>query len=181
MGAARLDWRVWSVGAAVLLASAACATPVAGSAIAAPVTMATTSTTDPSEPPETSDAPEPSATSASSEPSVTTESAPATTSVAPVTLGDPGSVVNAYFDAINAHDYQRAWDLGGKNTGKSYTDFAAGFAGTDHDEISIETVQGGTVTLGLTAYQTDGSHRTFHGTYTVTGGTITSFAVRATG
>ena len=27
----------------------------------------------------------------------------------------PEDTVNAYFDAINLRDYQRAWDLGGKN------------------------------------------------------------------
>src|SRR5262249_10817478 len=35
----------------------------------------------------------------------------------------PEDVVQAYFDAINAGDYQRAWDLGGKNLGGSYQSF----------------------------------------------------------
>jgi hypothetical protein len=94
---------------------------------------------------------------------------------------DAETVVRAYFDAINAHDYQRAWDLGGKNVGQSYAAFAAGFATTDHDVLTIQSVEGNTVTADLAAVQTDGTTRTFHGTYTVTGDAITRFAVRATG
>ncbi|GLZ42531.1 hypothetical protein [Actinokineospora sp. NBRC 105648] len=93
----------------------------------------------------------------------------------------PTAVVRAYFDAINARDYRRAWDIGGKNTGKPYADFAAGFATTDHDVITIQSVNGPTVTATLTAHQTDGTQKTFQGTYTVTGDTITRFEVRATG
>jgi hypothetical protein len=34
---------------------------------------------------------------------------------------DPASVVEAYFAAINSHDYSRAWALGGENLGQSYS------------------------------------------------------------
>ncbi|TCO52329.1 hypothetical protein [Actinocrispum wychmicini] len=94
---------------------------------------------------------------------------------------DPQAVVQAYFDAINNRDYQRAWDLGGKNVGQSYSAFAAGFATTDHDTVTIVAVDGNTVTADLMAQQTDGTNRSYHGTYTVKGGTITHFSVRATG
>jgi hypothetical protein len=89
-------------------------------------------------------------------------------------------VVQAYFDAINAHDYQRAWTLGGKNIGQSYATFASGFATTDHDVVTIESTDGNAVTANLTAVQTDGTQRTYHGTYTITDGVITRFSVRPT-
>jgi hypothetical protein len=111
--------------------------------------------------------------------SVPSSSSPQTTaSTSPVTPDGPAAVVQAYFDAINARDYQRAWTLGGKNIGQSYATFTSGFAATDHDVLTIQSTQGNTVTADLTAIQTDGTQRTFHGTYTVTAGTITGFSVR---
>lgn len=118
-----------------------------------------------------------------SEQSVSPSSQPQTTAsvTSPAPPDGAAAVVQAYFDAINARDYQRAWALGGKNIGQSYTTFAAGFATTDRDILTIRSVQGTTVTADLTAVQADGTKRTFHGTYTVTGDTITRFSVRATG
>jgi hypothetical protein len=111
-----------------------------------------------------------------SRPSAPASTPPAatTTSVASV----PESVVRAYFDAINAKDYQRAWVLGGKNVGQTYEAFAAGFAATDRDDVTILSVQGSVVTAELTAVQTDGSMRKFRGTYTVAGDAIARFSVR---
>ncbi|HYS41580.1 MAG TPA: hypothetical protein VEO01_38680, partial [Pseudonocardiaceae bacterium] len=62
-----------------------------------------------------------------------------------------------------------------------YGQFVAGFAATDHDAVSIVSVQGGVVVADLTAYQTDGSHQIFHGTYTVSNGVITHSSVQRTG
>ncbi len=95
--------------------------------------------------------------------------------------GDPGTVVQAYFDAINSKDYKRAWELGGKNVGHPYDKFAAGFATTDHDVLTVVSVQGTTVTADLTAFETNGTQKKFHGTYIVTDGTITKFSVKAVG
>ncbi len=86
---------------------------------------------------------------------------------------DPASVVTRYFAAINAYDYQTAWSLGGKNLASSYDEFAAGFATTRHDTLTITSTNGGTVAIALDAEQTDGSHRYYGGTYTVSGGVIT--------
>jgi hypothetical protein len=94
---------------------------------------------------------------------------------------DPDSVVNAYFAAINAQDYTTAWALGGKNTGSSYSDFVAGFSTTTDDDVTIVSTSGGVVTAQLAAQQNDGSTKTFQGTYTVSGGVITSFDVQQTG
>ncbi|WP_035302870.1 hypothetical protein [Actinokineospora inagensis] len=157
--------RAWP---ALALLVASCAAPVPGTPVAAPVVPTFTTPAPPTS--ESAAAP--------TETSVQTSTEPSETSPAPPT---PESVVRAYFDAINAHDYQRAWDLGGKNTGKSFTDFSTGFAGTDHDVLTIQSVTGPTVTIDLVAHQTDGTSRSFHGTYTVTGDTITATQVHATG
>ncbi|MFR0358502.1 excalibur calcium-binding domain-containing protein [Streptomyces sediminimaris] len=81
-------------------------------------------------------------------------------------------MVRAYFAAINAQDYRRAWDLGGKHLSPSYGAFANGFATTAHDTVHILRTDSGTVSVRLEATQTDGSERVFEGTYTVRGGTI---------
>jgi hypothetical protein len=101
---------------------------------------------------------------------------------ASVGTGDPASVVDAYFAAINGHDYRQAWDLGGSNSGaSSYAQFAAGFAETSNDTVTVLATSGDVVTAQLVAEQDDGSSKTFAGTYTVTGGVITRFHVEQTG
>ncbi|MGW7537594.1 sensor domain-containing protein [Amycolatopsis sp. NPDC054798] len=93
----------------------------------------------------------------------------------------PAAVVRSYIDAINAHRYQQAWTLGGDNLHQTYSQFVAGFAGTDHDELKIVAVQGNVVTVDLTAVQTDHTRRTYTGTYTVSGGAITAHSIHRTG
>jgi hypothetical protein len=110
-----------------------------------------------------------------------TTSPPPTTSppVNPAAAG-PAATVQAYFAAINAHEYRKAWNLGGSNTGQSYQQFVQGFNGTQQDTLTIQSVSGNVVTAGLSALQTDGTVKTFRGTYTVNNGVITSFAVERT-
>ncbi len=107
---------------------------------------------------------------------------PAVTSPAvnPVVTG-PAPTVQAYVAAINAHDYQKAWDLGGRNTGSSYTSFVQGFNGTAHDNLTITSVSGDVVTAQLAALQSDGTVKDFEGTYTVNNGVITKFDINQTG
>ncbi|MEV4863299.1 excalibur calcium-binding domain-containing protein [Streptomyces ossamyceticus] len=97
---------------------------------------------------------------------------------APSTVADASSVVREYFAAINAQDYRRAWDLGGKNLSRSYTAFVDGFATTAHDTVHILNADSDTVSIRLEATQTDGSLRIFEGTYTVHRGTIVAADVR---
>jgi serine/threonine protein kinase len=85
----------------------------------------------------------------------------------------PAATVRAYIAAINAHDYAKAWDLGGKNTGSSYTSFVNGFNGTASDNLTVLSVAGNVVTVRLAAAQTNGSVKSYQGTYTVVGGVIT--------
>jgi serine/threonine protein kinase len=102
-------------------------------------------------------------------------SSPATstkTATAPPVAG-PAATVQAYIAAINDHDYARAWALGGKNTGSSFSAFSNGFNGTAKDNLTVVSVSGGVVTVKLAAVQTDGTVKNFQGTYTVTNGVIT--------
>ena len=87
----------------------------------------------------------------------------------------------AYYVAINAGDYQTAWNLGGDNLDPTYTAFVNGFASTSHDSLTITASQGDTVSVTLNATQSNGSDQTYSGTYTVTGGHITSAQLAATG
>ncbi|MFI8996171.1 excalibur calcium-binding domain-containing protein [Streptomyces sp. NPDC053542] len=100
---------------------------------------------------------------------------------APATVRDAAATVEAYFDAINAGDYEEAWALGGKNLGGSYSAFTDGLADTVEDTVQILDVEGGVVTVHLDALQTDGSVRSFAGTYTVTDGVITGASIRDVG
>ncbi|KPI02334.1 hypothetical protein OK074_5335 [Actinobacteria bacterium OK074] len=95
----------------------------------------------------------------------------------PTDTTGPEAVVTAYFAAINNGDYATAWSLGGKNLDSDYDTFVAGFATTQSDTITINSVQGDDVGLTLDALQTDGTTKTFDNVYTVSGGEI----VKATG
>jgi hypothetical protein len=91
---------------------------------------------------------------------------------------DPGQTVRAYFAAITDRDYSRAWQLGGHNTGSSYSGFVSGLTATANDTVTILSVSGNVVTARLTAQQTDGTVKIFQGTYTVSKGVIVGFNVR---
>jgi transcriptional regulator with XRE-family HTH domain len=101
--------------------------------------------------------------------------APAPTSAGPV------ATVRAYVAAINGHHYARAWHLGGRNTGGSYSQFVSGFSTTARDTLTVVSVAGHVVTARITAHQTDGTVTTYEGTYTVDNGVITGFDVRPAG
>jgi hypothetical protein len=79
----------------------------------------------------------------------------------------PVATVRACFKAINRHHYGRAWRLGGRNTGGSYAAFVSGFEGTEHDTVTVQSVSGNVVRARLAARQTDGSVKTYEGTYRV--------------
>jgi serine/threonine protein kinase len=93
----------------------------------------------------------------------------------------PAATVQAYIAAINAHDYAKAWALGGKSTGSSYSSFTRGFNGTARDNLTVVSVAGNVVTVKLAATQTDGSVNSYQGTYTVTGGVITQSRIQPAG
>jgi transcriptional regulator with XRE-family HTH domain len=93
----------------------------------------------------------------------------------------PVATVRAYVAAINGHHYARAWRLGGRNTGGSYSQFVSGFGTTARDTLTIVSVSGHVVTARITAHPTDGAVNTYQGTYTVDNGVITGFDVLQAG
>jgi tRNA A-37 threonylcarbamoyl transferase component Bud32 len=120
--------------------------------------------------------------SASSVPAGSAPTAPASSSTVPAPPSPPppgvlAATVRAYYSAINHHRYARAWRLGGRNTGQTYHAFVSGFAGTAHDTVTIQSVSGDVVAAQLAAQQTDGTVKTYRGSYTVAGGVITQFNV----
>jgi hypothetical protein len=83
-------------------------------------------------------------------------------------------VVAAYYAAIAAHDYTKAWNLGGKNLGSTYPEFRAGYASTARDIVTLgHAPSPGQVDAHLLAFNTQGEVQLFTGTYTVSGRTIT--------
>ncbi|WP_251097024.1 hypothetical protein [Streptomyces sp. Caat 7-52] len=85
----------------------------------------------------------------------------------------PAETVTHFFDAVNRGDYDTAWELGGRNLDPSYTSFVSGFDTTRHDDVTIRSVEGRTVSVDLIATQTDGTRKSFSGVYTVVDGVIT--------
>lgn len=113
--------------------------------------------------------------------SPTSSPAASPTATAPAQASDPENTVIEYFDAINNHNFRRAWELGGKNTTSSYSSFVDGFSTTAWAGVEILDLSGdiGTavVTARLTTLETDGTSKVFQGEYTVRGGVITEFRV----
>ncbi len=112
-------------------------------------------------------------------PSTAPPTSPASSSAQPAT---PAEVVTAYYNAINNHDYPRAWRLNHYlHSSETYEQFKAGFAGTSYTTLTIVSVSGDTVSMRLAATQTDGTVKYFAGTYTVQNGEIVGASVQQTG
>jgi hypothetical protein len=159
--ARRRRGRRWLVAVMAVLALSACTQP--GGEVAEPTTTrATTSTAAVTTPTAT--------VQATSAPTT----APPTTARARPRQADPATVVRRFYAAINRQDYRAAWALGGRNLGnRSYQEFVAGFADTDHDELRITRVRGQSVDVVLTATQDGGTRQTVYaGTYQVVNGAI---------
>jgi len=103
--------------------------------------------------------------------------APSRSPQQPAQLG-PAGVVRAYFTAINRHRYHRAWRLGGHVSSATYEQFTQGLGTTARDTLIVLSVNEDTVTARLVAVQTDGSVRTYQGTYVVRDGVIAQASVR---
>jgi hypothetical protein len=103
------------------------------------------------------------------------------TSAPPPAVAGPRATVRAYFAAINAHDYARAWALGGNHTATSYSVFVNGFNDTAKDRLTVVSVSGDVVTVKLAATQTDGAIQHYDGTYTVVNGIITQGHIQLVG
>jgi hypothetical protein len=95
-----------------------------------------------------------------------------TKTVPPPGSPSPALTVREYFAAINHHRYLLAWRLTSEN--ESFATFKAGFTGTLHDKLTIQSTTGNLVTATLAATQTDGTVKTYQGTYTIANGVISA-------
>ncbi|GAB3161531.1 hypothetical protein GCM10027258_78670 [Amycolatopsis stemonae] len=154
------------VAALIALAVTACGTPVVGVPVAVTLAPAPTTSTAMVAVPQ---APQ----------TVYVQQPPAY--VAPADTAEARTVI-AYYDAINRRDFATAWSLGGSRIagGGGYTKYVNGFTTTSWDTLTVTDVRGSTVSVVLSAVQTDGSTRTFSGTYTVSGGVITGSHITRT-
>ena len=93
------------------------------------------------------------------------------------------AVVNQYYQDITDRNYSAAWALGGSNLsgGVGYDAWVAGYGTTASITLYSQSDWGsGKVTSYLSAVQSDGSTRTYYGTYYVTNGVITSANIART-
>jgi hypothetical protein len=93
------------------------------------------------------------------------------------------AVVNQYYQDITDRNYSAAWTLGGSNLsgGVGYDAWVAGYGTTASITLYSQSDWGsGKVTSYLSAVQSDGSTRTYYGTYYVTNGVITSANIAQT-
>ena len=107
---------------------------------------------------------------------------PAASAPAPA-FTNASAVVAQYYQDLNDHNYAAAWALGGDNLngGVGYSAWAAGYATTASIDLgTYGTWSDGTVWANITATQTDGSVRTYYGTYAVANGVIVSAHITQT-
>jgi hypothetical protein len=96
-------------------------------------------------------------------------------------LTNGSAVVMQYYQDLTDHNYTAAWNLGGQSMGASYNEWVAGYATTASISVtSYGTYQDGTVWTSISAVQSDGSLRTYTGTYTVATGHIVSAHITQT-
>jgi hypothetical protein len=93
------------------------------------------------------------------------------------------AVVAQYYQDITDHNYSAAWAMGGSNVsgGVGYDAWVAGYDTTASITMyNSSNWDSGEVTTYLSAVQTDGTTRTYYGTYYVTNGVITSASIAQT-
>lgn len=116
--------------------------------------------------------------------------APAPQAAAPADVsgdGSPGAIaentVLAYYGDLNAKDFTDAWNIGGSNLngGSGYAAWVHGYDTTANIDVGAYSWNGAAVETTIVATQTDGSVKTYAGTYTVENGAITSANMTQTG
>ena len=107
---------------------------------------------------------------------------------APVASAPPAdtnaaAVVTQYYQDLSNGDYAEAWTLGGANiAGTDYSTWVAGYATTTSVTLNTESQwNSSTVSVDITATQSDGGSTSYQGTITVEGGVITSADITQTG
>ena len=100
---------------------------------------------------------------------------------APVYVTDNQAVVQQYYADLNSHDYASAWALGGNNLNgySGYDAWVAGYSTTSWVTLGTWEYYPGSnaIQVTITAGQSDGSVRTYQGSYTVYNGVITSASI----
>ncbi|MFE9428529.1 hypothetical protein ACFYNO_36920 [Kitasatospora sp. NPDC006697] len=150
-------------------------------------TQTVTVTPAPTPTPSPTPTPTPTTVTATPPPTVTVTPTPTptVTVTAPSTPGftNAAAVVTQYYQDITNHDYASAWALGGKNiAGGSYQQYVAGFATTAGIALgTVSSFGSDQVRAVLYATQTDGTVKTFEGTYTVANGVLVGASIQQTG
>ena len=83
-------------------------------------------------------------------------------------------MVKAYFAAINAHNWRKVWNLGGKNFSHTYREMIAGYQGTSRDVLTHIAAHGNRVSVRFAAHHTNGVVETYRASYLVRNGVITA-------
>jgi hypothetical protein len=169
-----MHWRILSAGtvmAAVLAAAAGCGGQGYKPAAARTVTVTKSVPVTPS----ATASPAPTATSSPATTVTVTASPSAAPPASTAALTNAEAVVTQFYQDITDGDYAGAWALGGDNvsSGVSYANWVAGYSTTASITLdSYSHFGSSTVYASLTATQTDGTVKTYSGTYTVSGGVI---------
>jgi hypothetical protein len=168
-----MHWRVLGAGTvlAAVLAAAGCGgqgyKPAAARTVMVTKAVPVTPTATPS--PASSATPSPA-------PAVTVTASPSAAPPASIAgLTNAEAVVTQFYQDITDGNYAAAWALGGDNvsSGVSYANWVAGYSTTASIALdSYSQFGASTVYASLTATQTDGTVKTYSGTYTVSGGVI---------
>jgi hypothetical protein len=162
--------RVAAVAGVVVLSAvgaAACGSQGQEPAAAPDVTVTKSVTATPSAPP-------------SPAPTVTVTAQPSAAPPASTALTSAEAVVTQFYQDITDGNYAAAWTLGGDNLsgGVSYANWVAGYSTTASITLGSHSQFGSsTVHASLIATQTDGTVKTYSGTYTVSGGVIVAAQV----
>ena len=173
----RMRWRMLAAGAVVLAAAAGCGSQAYKPAAAPTVTITKSvpATAAPRATPSTTPKPTP---------AITVTARPSAAPPAPaVGLTNAEAVVAQFYQDITDGSYGAAWALGGDNTsnGVSYTGWVARYSTTASITLGTYSQFGAsTVYASLTATQTDGTVKTYSGTYTVSGGVIVAADIAQT-
>jgi hypothetical protein len=78
----------------------------------------------------------------------------------------------AYYDAINAKDWQTVWALGGQNLGETFDQMVAGYSDTNRDLAYLVGISGDQLSEKLLAFKNSGRAQLYTGTVTIRHGEI---------
>ena len=116
-------------------------------------------------------------------PAAPAPAAPAPAAPEPAYFTNATAVVTQFYQDINDGDYSGAWALGGDNIGGTdYSAWVAGYNTTLRVSLGTFSAFGSDqVQASLSALQSDGTVRTYEGTYTVSNGVIVAANIVQTG